>query len=115
MKYRSKFEKTVGDVLLKKGAKYEAERIYYNRPSTYLPDFRLPNGIYIEAKGKFTSSDRGKHLLIRQQNPTVDIRFVFQNPFVRLSKLSKTTYADWCEKHGFLWCKGPTIPKEWTK
>jgi hypothetical protein len=29
-----------------------------------------------------------------------------------LSKKSSTTYAEWCDKHGFLWCH-KEIPEEW--
>lgn len=53
------------------------------RPAKYLPDFRLPNGIYIETKGWFKSEDRKKHLLIKFQQPHLDIRFVFSNPSPR--------------------------------
>jgi N-acetylmuramoyl-L-alanine amidase len=46
----------------------------------------LPNGIIIESKGRFLTADRQKHLLIKQQHPQLDIRFVFQrsaNPIAR--------------------------------
>ena len=56
--------------------------------------------------------DRQKHLLIKVQHPELDIRFLFQRSKSRISKTSKTTYADWCEKHGFLYCD-LHIPKEW--
>ena len=45
--------------------------------------------------------DRAKHLLIQKQHPDLDIRFIFMNSKKRLSKKSKTTYAQWCDKHGF--------------
>tara|TARA_R110002095_G_scaffold124022_1_gene107773 strand:+ start:107 stop:295 length:189 start_codon:yes stop_codon:yes gene_type:complete len=56
--------------------------------------------------------DRQKHILIRKQRPDLDIRFVFDNPNARISKTSKTTYAAWCEKNGFLYAR-KTIPREW--
>jgi len=92
---------------------YENLKISYQRkPSKYTPDFELPNGIIIEGKGRFKSEDRSKHLLIKKQHPELDIRFIFSNSSSKLSKNSKTTYAMWCEKHGFLYAD-KEIPKEW--
>ena len=82
------------------------------RPKKYHPDFELQNGILIECKGWFKSQDRSKHLCIKFQHPELDIRFVFSNPDAKLSKKSKTTYADWCKKHGFLYAK-QVVPRTW--
>jgi hypothetical protein len=46
-------------------------------------------------------------------NPDLDIRFVFQAPFNKIYKGSKTTYAKWAEKSGFPWCSYQSIPIEW--
>jgi hypothetical protein len=94
---------------------YEQHKIEYLKPARkakYTPDFLLPNGIFIETKGRFKTDDRQKHLLIKDQHPNLDIRFVFSNSRSRISKTSKTTYADWCLKHGFLFAD-KAIPKEW--
>lgn len=95
---------------------YEQFKLRYEKPATYhtyTPDFVLfANGIIVETKGRFVTEDRKKHLLIKAQYPDLDIRFVFSNPNARISKKSKTTYAMWCEKHGFLYSKGE-IPQEW--
>lgn len=100
---------------LKCAFEYEKMRIsYVPKPKTYTPDFVLSNGIIIETKGRFLASDRAKHLLIKQQHPNLDIRFVFTNPKQRISKRSKTTYADWCKKHGFKYAEG-LVPVAWTK
>ncbi len=96
---------------------YEPGWITYEkpaRPAKYLPDFKLKNGIIIEVKGRFVTADRQKHLQIKQSHPDLDIRFVFSNPQQRISKQSKTTYAMWCEKHGFLYAKA-VVPEEWFK
>lgn len=82
------------------------------RPSRYTPDFVLPNGIIIESKGYFTLADRQKHLLIKDQFPSLDIRFVFSRSSNKISKNSRTTYARWCEKFGFKWAD-KLIPQEW--
>lgn len=94
-------------------AHYEEDVIeYQKKPSKYHPDFKLPNGVYIESKGRFLPADRTKHLLIKKQHPDIEIRFVFTNPNARLSKTSKTTYAQWCDQKGFKWA-AKRIPEEW--
>lgn len=59
-------------------------------------------------------ADRQKHLLVQEQYPELDIRFIFSNPNAKIRKGSKTSYADWCNKHGFLFAQ-KSIPKEWLK
>ena len=118
-KYRSGLEKEIATSLNKKKVKYsyEKEKIRYTKPvsyHTYLPDFVLSNGIILEAKGRFTASDRKKHLLIKEQHPHLDIRFVFSNSKNKISKISKTTYADWCDKHGFKY-SDVKVPDSWIK
>ncbi len=94
---------------------YEEDKIkYITKPRTYTPDFVLGNGVIIETKGRFMPSDRTKHLLIKEQHPELDIRFVFSNSKTRLSKRSRTTYGQWCDKHGFQYAD-KIIPLEWTK
>lgn len=114
--YRSGFEQEIAKQLEKLGVpdRYEEESISYqvHETRTYTPDFRLPNGIFVETKGRFVTGDRKKHLLIREQRPDLDIRFVFYNSAARLSKTSKTTYAAWCKKNGFIYAD-KEIPPEW--
>jgi len=113
--FRSGLEYRVAKELEDNGFTYEYEKLrikYQRKPSTYTPDFELHNGIIIEGKGRFISSDRAKHLLIKEQRPELDIRFVFSNSSSKLYKGSKRTYASWCEKHGFLYAD-KLIPKDW--
>jgi hypothetical protein len=116
--YRSGLEETISTQLkvLKVPVKYETEKIKYevNEVRTYTPDFILPNGIIIESKGRFVAADRKKHLLVKKQHKELDIRFVFSNSRAKISKGSKTTYADWCIKNGFLYAD-KLIPIEWIK
>ncbi len=96
---------------------YEGMTIEYERPARktrYTPDVILPNGIIVELKGRFVTADRQKHLVIKQQKPELDIRFVFSNPNTRISKRSNTTYAAWCDAKGFKYAKG-SIPESWLK
>ena len=114
--YRSGLESKVSAQLNEAGVSFEYEtfKIEYqvNETRKYTPNFRLPNGIIVETKGRFISDDRKKHLLVQQQHPDHDIRFVFSNSKAKLNKGAKSTYADWCIKHGFLYAD-KTIPEEW--
>ena len=114
--YRSGLESKVSAQLNEAGVSFEYEtfKIEYqvNETRKYTPDFRLPNGIIVETKGRFVAADRKKHLLVQQQHPDLDIRFVFSNSKAKLNKGAKSTYADWCIKHGFL-DADKTIPEEW--
>ena len=114
-RYRSGFESKLANQLQRSGVDFEYEtlKIEYRKVSTYTPDFILPNGIIVETKGRFTTADRKKHLLIQKQHPKLDIRFVFQNSRAKLYKGAKSTYAQWCDKHGFMYAD-KSIPEEWT-
>jgi len=117
-KFRSGLEERVAKQLedLKVKYEYETETITYTKPEEkgrYTPDFILDNGIYVETKGQFVTSDRKKHKLIKKQfGNKFDIRFVFSNPNARIGKKSKTTYADWCERYGFKYA-AKDIPQSW--
>jgi len=116
--YRSGLEETISQQLTKLSVPvlYETEKVKYevNEVRTYTPDFKLPNGIIIESKGRFVAADRKKHLLIQKQHKDLDIRFVFSNSRSKITKGSKTTYGDWCDKHGFLYAD-KLIPEEWIR
>lgn len=112
--YRSKFERQIASQLKLAGVRFEYEtiRLGYTRKCSYTPDFILPNGIVIEAKGFFKPSDRTKMLAVREANPDMDIRFLFQNAKVKITKGGKTTYGDWADKKGFIWAE-KDIPNTW--
>ena len=104
--FRSGLEATIAAKLRTQGVKFTFEElvIKYTRPqreSKNTPDFVLSTGIIIESKGRFVTADRQKHILIKAQHPDLDIRFVFSNSRSRITKLSATTYGDWCDKHEF--------------
>lgn len=115
--FRSGLEEAIAERLTSKGVgfTYEETVIPYvkpEKPAKYTPDFQLENGIIIESKGRFLTEDRQKHILVKKQHPLLDIRFVFSSSRAKISKRSKTTYADWCEKHGFLYAD-KVIPDAW--
>ena len=117
--FRSNLELFVASLLNKKKVKYtyEEDKLPYTLAvKSYTPDFYLKKQkFYIEVKGYFTTADRVKHLCIKEQHPKVDIRFVFGNAKNKLSSKSKTTYAAWCDRHGFLWSDDGQIPEGWLR
>ena len=116
--FRSGLEDKIADSLTIQGIPFEYEQLVINyiqpaKARKYTPDFvLLKNDIIIESKGRFMTADRQKHLMIKEQYPELDIRFVFSNSKARLSKISQTTYGDWCSKHGFLYAD-KEIPVSW--
>ena len=117
-KFRSGLEEEIAKQLTDLGVSYDYETltILYKKPeqqSRYTPDFTLPNGIIIEGKGQFVTSDRKKHKLIKKEfGNKYDIRFVFSNSKQKIGKKSKTTYADWCIRYGFKFAD-KEIPQSW--
>lgn len=115
--YRSGLEKrTIADVEEHDlESNYEATRLEYIQPETrhtYTPDFHLSPHIIIETKGRWTVDDRLKMLYLKEQHPEIDFRMVFQNANQKIKKGSKTSYADYCDKHGIKWAN-KQIPEEW--
>ena len=116
MKYgfRSGLEEWLAAELLARKVpfKFEQEIVHYEEPAKkrrYTPDFLLPNGIFIETKGRFQTADRQKHKMIRAQHPDLDVRFLFSNPKQRIAKKSNTTYAMWCSRFHFLYAKATEL------
>ena len=115
IKFRSKLEENIANLLEGLGVsyEYESEKLGYTIEHTYTPDFVLPNYTYIEAKGYWSPADRRKILNVKKANPEIDLRMVFQSPYNKINKKSKTTYAQWCEKHDIPWSEYHNIPLDW--
>ena len=98
--YRSGLEEIVSRQIEDAGltVQYEQDKIEYvwpERTSTYTPDFKLPKKggfFFVETKGRWDVSDRQKHLLIKQQHPDIDIRFVFSNQIVYMAFLIRKPF-----------------------
>ena len=118
--YRSGLEKKISDQIVNAGIEllYETDKIHYvipSRQAKYTPDFKLPKPggfFFVETKGIWTVQDRAKHILVKQQCPDIDIRFVFSNQNAKLYKGSPTTYAMYCDKHDFRYA-AKLIPEDW--
>ena len=132
-KYRSKFEERVAKDLTNTKVKfeYESKEIIYNKRTNrklvcldcgsthvlikakYTPDFILENGIIIEAKGYFRSTDRSTIESVVKQYPELDIRMLFQiDGWANKSKTVK--YSQWCKKRKIKYAIGK-IPIEWVR
>ena len=116
--FRSRFELEFAQYLAKNKIKYEYEKdkFRYIVPiKSYTPDFYLKDyEFYLELKGNLDVTDRVKHLLVKEQNPSLDVRFIFPNSKKKIYKGSKTTYATRCDRHGFLYANN-RIPSIWLK
>lgn len=114
--FRSKFEESVYINARRSRKKLEHEPFFisYTMKGSYLPDFTLPNGIIVEAKGYLDAGAARKMLAVKKSNPQLDIRFVFQNANGKRNKRSKERFWEWAERHGFQWAEG-TIPLAWWK
>ncbi len=130
--YKSGWEASVAQELHHRGISftYEEHKVVYwtkeagascrscgsrdvHKRRTYNPDFYIPSrGLYIEAKGKFTGSERKKHMSLKEQHPDLDIRMLFQyDNWVTDKQLQK--YSDWCEKKGIEYHVGLPLPDSW--
>jgi hypothetical protein len=130
--YKSKFEKSVGANLTKRGIKFTYEPFkmcYYLKKRGgfckncgskdvaekhhYTPDFVLANGIIIEAKGHFTAPMRTKMREVIAANPDKDVRMLFMRDNW-LTKKKKHKYSEWCEKNNIKYAF-VKVPQEWAK
>lgn len=128
--FRSGFEYTLATQLFDAGIDFKYEIASYNyflkipnafcedcgskevyTEKSYTPDFFLPNGIIIEAKGKFTSDNRKKHKALKELHPEIDVRIVFMRDNW-LTKTHTIKCSTWCEQEGIDYSIG-RIPPEW--
>lgn len=120
IKRRSKLELRFESFLQEFDVQYEYEvtKIPYVIPvsnHTYTVDWTLVNGMLLETKGFLKNhAERKKYILIKEQHPELDLRFVFQDPNKKCGGM-KTTHAQWADKNNFLWCgiKDIETLKQW--
>lgn len=115
-KFRSKFEEDMYNTAKRSRKKLVHEPFFipYVIKGSYLPDFVLPNGIIVEAKGYLDAAACRKMKAVKASNPHLDIRFVFQNANGKRNRRAKLKNWEWAEKHGFKWAEG-NIPLDWWK
>ena len=133
--YRSRFEFNIAAGLEQANVdfEYEPKKIAYLHPvhrgvclscgathvgrqALYLPDFWLPKqNIWVEAKGRWTSSGRTKTLAILSSDNelTLDnfrMLFMYDN---WLTRRHNQTYMQWCQTQGIVCATGTELPNEW--
>ena len=125
MKYDSKFEKEVHEIM--QGCEYHPEeRLFYLVPKYYEPDFvykHRTKTVYIEAKGRFrTSEEARKYVIISETlSPKEELVFLFQRPNTpmpgsrRRKDGTRYTMEEWADKNGFKWYTIKTIPTGWRR
>ena len=99
-KYKSKLEKQFAETFK---LPYEKDKIKYTIDHTYNPDWSVSDKVFLETKGIFDFEDRRKTLAVKSQHPHITVALVFQNSKAKIYKGSKTTYAEWCDKHKVIW------------
>lgn len=108
---RSKFEEEIYKELCKKYGKlnvqYEADVLHYL--SNYYPDFTVTCGkrkFFVETKGYFRPKDRSKMRLVKDFNPKVDLRIIFQKDNYYSPTMN---YSKWADKNMFKYIIGKEI------
>ena len=122
VKVRSNLEKKFVEILnnLEAEFMYEAVKIPYVIPESnhnYIVDFVSKNGVFWELKGYLSDhKERYKYVLLKQQHPDLDLRFVFDNPN-KLCGGTKMTHAKWAEKYNFPYCSIRDVEQiqQWVK
>ena len=93
-KLELKFEEILKEYDIDYG--YEITKIPYTVPESnhyYIVDWTIRNGLLIETKGYLSDhTERKKYVLLKEQHPEIDIRFVFDNPN-KLCGGTKMTHA----------------------
>lgn len=119
---RSKLEIKLGEMLTDVNVpwQYEVSKINYSIPESkhvYTADFTLPNGILLEGKGILADyQERTKYVLLKQQHPDMDLRFVFDDPQKKCGGM-KMTHSEWAIKNSFKFCgiKDISVVQSWAK
>lgn len=105
---RSKLEIKIADILNETGQswEYEVTKIPYIVPESnhnYTVDFTVGT-LLIEGKGYLSDhAERKKYVLLKEQHPNLDIRFIFDNES-KLCGGTKYSHKAWAQKYGFTYC-----------
>ena len=129
-KYRSGYEERIASAFSRRKIDftYESTTLKYVTPPVpakkhkYTPDFifttKAGHKIFVEAKGYLKVADRKKMVLVKKDNPDLDIRFLFMDGYKPLITKKKRgldkdglpfkskTYGMWADAEGFPWAQG---------
>ena len=111
--FRNQFEERLGSFLDDRRVAYEYETLVlsYTLEGKYKPDFILPNGIIIEAKGFFRTNAQRTLRAVKKKHPKLDIRLVFYNQNQKVQGSNLKCY-EWAVKYKFKFAD-KNIPEEW--
>ncbi len=105
--FRSGFEYDVSKQLQPYGFSYEPFQVPYRIERKYTPDFvyeRNDKQYLIECKGYFRSGDTQKYRSVSNcLGSNQELIFILMKPNQKVSKSTKNTMAQWCDKHEILW------------
>lgn len=104
--FRSTFEYDVAQELQPHGFNYEPFQIPYTVPRKYTPDFVYQGDTtyHIECKGYFRAGDTQKYKAISSSlSWTEELVFILMKPDQKVSKTTKLTMAQWCDKYNIKW------------
>lgn len=132
-RFRSMSEKRVASLLRLKGIKFRYEKTHIGYSlrvktkikcescgntsgrvyKTYIPDFELSNGIFIEVKGRLLPNDKRKLEAVKEAHPGLNLVLLFDNNNLLGGKnAKKLRYGDWADKVGIPWAVR-NIPDSW--
>jgi len=124
-KFDSKFEKEAYALMV--GCEYHpSQTLEYVLPKTYEPDFvykTKSKTIWIEAKGRFRTSDEARKYvyIAKTLSSKEELVFLFQKPKTpmpgsrRRKNGTRYTMEEWAAKQGFRWYTLNTLPAGWTR
>ena len=105
--FRSGFEYDVSKQLQPYGFSYEPFQVPYRIERKYTPDFvyeRNDHQYLIECKGYFRAGDTQKYRSVSNcLGSNQELIFILMKPSQKVSKSTKNTMAQWCDKHEILW------------
>lgn len=128
--FRNDLEAGVGQQLTEAGIEFEYEKLIVPyevpaRTAKYITDL-VPTRttIILEVKGHFggiagrgirerSAEQRKKYLLVKEQRPDLDIRFVFQRASTPIYPRSPTSHGKWATDNGFKWSDKGRVPPAW--
>ena len=88
IKYKSKLEQRVADLLTELGVsfEYESTKVPYTIQHNYHPDFVLPNHVYLETKGYWDPKDRRKVLAVkRDMNHVMNVAHLMPTRYIQMA------------------------------
>lgn len=116
---RSEHETLIGQDLQARGVDFEYEKESYNweqvKTGWYTPDFFLPSGKIIEAKGALLRPVRQKLQAVKAMHPDLPLHLLLHERDRKRKSMpgcKSMTYEQWGEKYGIPVAFG-VVPEEW--